>query len=45
LTPFSGSIQWTARVGREHGFSEAQHSIEVFDTGEACTGISRLAAR
>jgi len=33
----SDSVEsWAARVGREHGFSEVQHTIEVFGTCAAC---------
>jgi Fur family ferric uptake transcriptional regulator len=33
----SDSVEsWAARVGREHGFSEVQHTIEVFGTCETC---------
>jgi Fur family ferric uptake transcriptional regulator len=33
----SDSVEtWAARVGREHGFSDVQHTIEVFGTCGAC---------
>ena len=35
--------RWAARVAAEHGFVEAEHTVEVFGTCARCaTGASRL---
>jgi Fur family transcriptional regulator, ferric uptake regulator len=42
----SDSVEtWAARVGREHGFFDVQHTIEVFGTCPACATPAAPPAR